>query len=552
MGQQSSPSELRSKSIHFTQTSIGAYPVEVKEGGEELREQRKGKWHVNAMGSVIYKEHDSYDLMRQIQMGIRISVSEVTPKKGRYLTQKDFVQIEKLNFPNAGTQRTPPHDHPPFVFYDYASLCFKQLRERFGIDAAHFLLSVCHDKSLSILGTPGKSGALFFFSQDMKYILKTVTKKESKFLRKILPYYYNHVMANPSTLIARFYGLYSIKPTGQLSGHNVRFIVMNNVFDTQKDVLYRYDIKGSTVGREASPKERSRPRPVLKDLDFLNEGRKIRVGQKLKSIIIEQLKSDCHFLESMKIMDYSLLLGIHTFPESKLQEYLNEMVDNNQKSEAIAGTSTVDASLAELSIKYDSNVNNSVDTCDETTGITVFSENRPASDTQASIPQQAEIPRQQSLPELNVQRSDISTDQLNSERTMSVKTEASSSTTDVPTMSAPSRKKFALLQRPRLSLSKKSTGNIFSPQIQLEKPFQGEDQSKFQKFHGGLLSPSPSPDGMRDVYFIGIIDILQKWNNKKQLENIVKGMKYDKTKISSVNPRSYAARFCDFIEKSME
>jgi len=38
-----------------------------------------------------------------------------------------------------------------------------------------------------------KSGNFFFFSHDGKYMIKTMTKEESKFLRRILPHYYVHV-----------------------------------------------------------------------------------------------------------------------------------------------------------------------------------------------------------------------------------------------------------------------------------------------------------------------------------------------------------------------
>lgn len=48
-------------------------------------------------------------------------------------------------------------------------------------------------------------------------------------------------MKNPSTLIAHFYGMYAIKP--KKSGKNVRFVVMNNVFDTHFPILEKYDLK---------------------------------------------------------------------------------------------------------------------------------------------------------------------------------------------------------------------------------------------------------------------------------------------------------------------
>lgn len=44
--------------------------------------------------------------------------------------------------------------------------------------------------ALRELPTPGKSGSLFFFSHDMKYILKTIPKREAKLLRMLLPAYY--------------------------------------------------------------------------------------------------------------------------------------------------------------------------------------------------------------------------------------------------------------------------------------------------------------------------------------------------------------------------
>lgn len=36
--------------------------------------KKQKKWHVNSMGEVIFKDHPSFEIMRQIQMGIRTSV----------------------------------------------------------------------------------------------------------------------------------------------------------------------------------------------------------------------------------------------------------------------------------------------------------------------------------------------------------------------------------------------------------------------------------------------------------------------------------------------
>ncbi len=62
-------------------------------------------------------------------------------------------------------------------------------------DAYALKVSLCNTlddgtNALRELPTPGKSGSLFFFSQDMRYILKTIPKREAKLLRYLLPAYY--------------------------------------------------------------------------------------------------------------------------------------------------------------------------------------------------------------------------------------------------------------------------------------------------------------------------------------------------------------------------
>ena len=73
----------------------------------------------------------------------------------------------------------------------------------------------------------------------------------------------------------------------------------------------KYDLKGSTVDREASDKEKAKKDPTLKDMDFLNDGAKIKIGDDAREKLLETLTADVEFLTKNAIMDYSLLLGIH-------------------------------------------------------------------------------------------------------------------------------------------------------------------------------------------------------------------------------------------------
>ncbi|MCP9260885.1 Phosphatidylinositol 4-phosphate 5-kinase type-1 beta [Dirofilaria immitis] len=80
----------------------------------------------------------------------------------------------------------------------------------------------------------------------------------------------------------------------------------------------KYDLKGSTYKRLASKHERAKASPTLKDLDFISEhpdGLLLDVG--VYDAIMKTISRDCLVLESFKIMDYSLLVGIHNKNSAK-------------------------------------------------------------------------------------------------------------------------------------------------------------------------------------------------------------------------------------------
>lgn len=213
-----------------------------------------------------------------------------------------------------------------FKFKDYAPWVFRELREYFRLDPADYLLSLTAKYILSELGSPGKSGSFFYFSRDYRFIIKTISHTEHKFLRRILKDYYKHVMDNPHTLISRFYGLHRVKLP---RGRKIHFVIMNNLFPPHRDIHETYDLKvsntalwsdpvltvpsqGSSIGR-IYPEEKAaeNPRGILKDLNWLHRHRELAFGPTKKQLFEEQLKRDVELLQRMGIMDYSLLVGVH-------------------------------------------------------------------------------------------------------------------------------------------------------------------------------------------------------------------------------------------------
>ncbi|XP_041674528.1 phosphatidylinositol 5-phosphate 4-kinase type-2 beta isoform X2 [Drosophila eugracilis] len=89
------------------------------------------------------------------------------------------------------------------------------------------------------------------------------------------------------------------------------FVVMRNVFSSHLTIHKKFDLKGSTVDREASEKELEKQLPTLKDNDFIKQKVKLDIGKEAKKKLMETLNNDVDLLTKLHIMDYSLLVGVH-------------------------------------------------------------------------------------------------------------------------------------------------------------------------------------------------------------------------------------------------
>ena len=106
------------------------------------------------------------------------------------------------------------------------------------------------------------------------------------------------------------------------------FVVMNSVFPAEgaQFISERFDLKGSTVGRECSEEEKESKgkNAIMKDLDLAREVELVRslappsrtpeygfhLGPPLKAALLSQLRRDVRLLVNCGVMDYSLLVGV--------------------------------------------------------------------------------------------------------------------------------------------------------------------------------------------------------------------------------------------------
>lgn len=192
------------------------------------------------------------------------------------------------------------------MFLDYAPQVFDSIRKKFNVEREDYSKSLGPDQiltnlltgefnSLSELCSSGKSGSFFYYTADAKYMLKTISKAEFKFFKRILKNYYYHIENNDSTLITRIYGFHKMMFFGKnrKTERKLYFCIMNNIFHTSREIHKRYDLKGSTQGRSTKYANNIfDPTIALKDNDIVDQQEYFVINKLIADKLKNQIKAD--------------------------------------------------------------------------------------------------------------------------------------------------------------------------------------------------------------------------------------------------------------------
>lgn len=249
--------------------------------------------------------------------------------------KESYTQIEEIILENRNDRSSRGPRSEGVVFYDYAPHVFRQQRIAAKISCASYRNSLRQTTKERV--SEGKSGAFFYFTEDRRFVVKTMTHEELKFLLSMLPKYYTYIRENPNTFVTRYFGCHALT----MYGKTVFFMVMQSVFDTTLQIHERFDLKGSWVGRLEGRKPtgtvatckfcnaeyvvggshdqlcdvrrgegnlRHQYDQVGKDLNW---NRHMALPRGTARSVARQLVRDSDFLCRINCIDYSLLVGIH-------------------------------------------------------------------------------------------------------------------------------------------------------------------------------------------------------------------------------------------------
>ena len=283
-----------------------------------------------AKKKIIRTSDQSFKLLLNMIMGIQIAVQSIPnfhiknqEDLGKYLTNMLY-SIQTINF---GKKK-----EEVFILKEFAGIIFNNIRIYLGYDKDDFIASISPQDFITELMisnqtifeelcSTGRSGSLFYYTRDGKFIVKTIKRDEYKFIKQILPDYFHHLKQYPLSLLPKFLGCYVLTRKIKKKRDKIYFIVMINVFATSKHIHIRYDLKGSRIGRRVLTGKRdaeimAKGDLALKDLDLEKRKEKMYIGEK-SEILQTQVKNDADFLCKIGANDYSLLLGIHYINKEK-------------------------------------------------------------------------------------------------------------------------------------------------------------------------------------------------------------------------------------------
>lgn len=506
-----------------TNSSQSFYKNNVHKKGIERKSSTKLTSYNSKSSNPLKTTDVNFKLLIKVIMGIQLACQNssninLLERQLKLSDLSDFLKTNTYTIETSGKKK----DENYFIS-EWAPVIFNNIRRLYSISKDSYVSSISPQEFITEmmissttiieqLVSTGKSGSMFYYTKDGKFIIKTISKSEYEFLRNILPDYFMYIRSNKHTFIPKFYGCYKLIIKKNNSKDRLYFITMDNLFSTNNEIHLRYDLKGSTISRKILPlnfkiKEGEKYPMALKDLDFNDNTKYLFFGKEKKELILEQISKDIDFLESKKIIDYSLLVGIHYRKNNKKRDELKDIKDSKEFKDLKDNRE----SLREID-------NNYKDKGKSINLKTNKSSNSVDNDSSKTFCDQ-ELKEINSNENLNKNCNNIL---LNIDEY-----------TD----------KSSYINSSMIYSDEESIPNY----LQEESITQYYIGNKIKNHIDGGIECGNTSDNNNEIYYVGIIDILTEFKSFKTLEYLSKSIFYCSQDMSCVPPLKYKKRFYDYI-----
>ncbi|CBK21580.2 uncharacterized protein [Blastocystis hominis] len=188
---------------------------------------------------------------------------------------------------------------------------FAAIRE--ARDAFSYLLSLSICQPQDTHG--GKSGAVFYITGDSRYLVKEISSREFEMFVTNAHSYFQYMAKclfhGLTSLLCKVFGIYQTTVIDSSNRKTVSHYVMENLFYNQK-IVDKFDLKGSSRNRYANEGCGSEENTLL-DVNFMErrKGIPLPLHESSKKLLNIGILNDTLFLYLIKVVDYSLLVGIN-------------------------------------------------------------------------------------------------------------------------------------------------------------------------------------------------------------------------------------------------
>uniref|UniRef100_A0A1A7YJS6 1-phosphatidylinositol 3-phosphate 5-kinase n=1 Tax=Iconisemion striatum TaxID=60296 RepID=A0A1A7YJS6_9TELE len=242
--------------------------------------------------------------------------SQQSRTDGDPLKDADLAEKQKKQTQNPHIELQFSDANAKFYCRIYYAEEFHRMREDIMESSEEdFVRSLSHCVNWQARG--GKSGAVFYATEDDRFILKQMPRLEVQSFLDFAPHYFTYitgaVQQKRPTALAKILGVYRIgyKNSQNNTEKKLDLLVMENLFYGRK-MSQVFDLKGSLRNRNVKTESgKESCEVVLLDENLLKliHDNPLYIRSHCKAILRAAILSDAYFLSSHLIIDYSLLVG---------------------------------------------------------------------------------------------------------------------------------------------------------------------------------------------------------------------------------------------------